>query len=231
LRVAHYSSIEERAMDEMTAPKGTGTLFVDLGIGALIVVVLLLAISPATRPLAIGLGIGVPWIVGVVSLLLGMIDQFVKRGSGTGDSDFSSFGPSEERAFVTHEKTMRANGARANLIGFGLAGGLFVLGLLVTGALYTPCTQFCDHPPATCKSDSSVASWRATCESTCSRLESTPGLSLLKGQQGATSMQPVGGTEYVQALGSCSFSNGAGAICEEVVKRATSMGLWCPETN
>jgi hypothetical protein len=221
-------------MDENN-PKGTGTGYIDVAMVLLVVVVMLMAISSATRPLAIGLGAFVPAGIGVVVLLVAGIDMFMKRGSGTGDSDFSSFYPTEERAFVTHEKTMRANSSRASFVGFGIAGVLFVLGMIITLGLYSPCTNFCDHAPGSCKTDAAVASWRAGCESACGRLENTPGLSILKSRPNEDSknatMQPVAGTEYVSTLSACAFSGGNGAVCEEVVKRATSMGLWCPETN
>jgi hypothetical protein len=217
-------------MDEMEKGSNT-TLMVDLAMAALIAVTVLLAISPSTRGMAIGLGIAIPWAIGLIMLVVGTIDMLLKS-SKSGDQDFSSFAPNEERLFVGHERAMRGNSSRANLVGFGLAGAAFALGLFVTMGLYTPCTSFCEHAPTSCN-DSQKLSWKATCDSSCARLEGMSGLSLMKptGEEHKLVTQPVSGTEYVQGLSACNFANGAGPACEEVVKRATEMGLWCPEKN
>jgi hypothetical protein len=220
----------------MQKDSGNSTMLVDIGIGVIVVVTGLLAISPSTRPLAIAVGGGIPAGLGVVVLLWGMISNMLTRGKAS-DQDFSSFAPAEERNFVGHERLMRSNESRANLIGFGAAGGMFLLGLLITVGLYSPCTNFCDHAPPTCK-DNAIAAWKASCESQCAVLERASGLQVLKlaaGQEGSTEkekkmeMQPVSGAEYVQALSACSFAGGNGPTCEKVVEKATSMGLWCPE--
>ncbi len=222
--------------DEMQLMKDTGksTLMVDLGIGVIVVVTGLLAISPATRPMAIAVGGGIPAGLGVVVLLYGMFSMVMTRGKAS-DQDFSSFAPADERAFVGHERFMRSNESRANLLGFGAAGLMFLIGIGITAGLYSPCTNFCDHAPPTCK-ENTLAAWKASCESQCSKLEGTSGLQVLKMKAGQEQekekkfeMQPVSGTEYVQALSACSFAGGTGQTCEKVVEKATEMGLWCPE--
>ncbi len=224
--------------EEMPQQKGTNTtLLADLGLIALVVIVSLMAILPGTRQFAIALGVGVPWGIGLLVFLIagaGTLVAFLGRSKS--DQDFSSLPPNEERMFVGHEKTMRANESRANLLGFGLAGLAFVLGLVVTMGLYTPCTNFCDHPPPTCKEGAAQA-WKASCEQQCSGLEHQMGLQLLKlapnqdpeAKEKKMEMASVSGTEYVQALSACSFAGGTGPTCEKVVEKATSMGLWCPE--
>lgn len=225
-------------MSDELPQKGTNTtLLVDIGIIVVVALVALMAILPATRQFAIALGIGVPWGVGLIAAgvaLVGGLLAFLGRSKS--EVDFSSLPPNEERMFVGHEKTMRANTGRANLIGFGLAGCAFVLGLAVTLGMYTPCTQFCDHAPPTCK-EGAITQWKASCEQQCGGLEHQMGLQLLKVaasqeadvKEKRLEMVSVSGTEYVQALAACSFAGGNGATCEKVVEKATSMGLWCPE--
>lgn len=221
--------------ERMEVPKGTGTGFVDIALIGLVVVVILMSFSPSLRPMAIGIGIVVPWAGGMIAFLAYILGAIANRDTSTGDANFSSFFPEQERAFVGHEKRMREISSRASLMGFGIAGTLFVIGLGVTLGMYTPCTNFCDHPPGSCKSDKTMADWRAGCATACARLESTPGMQMLKAKSAEntkeTVMTVVSGTEYVEALSACSFSGGLGNVCEEVTKRAVTMGLWCPETN
>jgi hypothetical protein len=202
-------------MDEMQKGSNT-TMMVDLAMTALVAVTCLLAIT---------------WGVGLIMVVVGLIDILMKS-SKSGDQDFSSFPPNEERQFVGHERYMRANSSRANLLGFGLAFLGFVAGLGITLGLYTPCTAFCEHAPTSCN-DTQKMSWKASCESTCGRLEAMSGLQVMKpmGEEHKMVTVPVSGSEYVQSLNACNFANGAGPACEEVVKRATEMGLWCPEKN
>jgi len=224
--------------EEFVPQKGSNTtLLIDLSLIGVIVVVALLAIMPSTRPLAIAVGIGVPWGVGLIAGVVGIVGALIASlGRSKSEVDFSSLPPNEERMFAGHEKTMRANESRANTIGFGLAGAAFVIGLIVTMGLYTPCTNFCDHPPPTCK-DATATAWRNSCEQQCAALEHQSGLQLLKvavdqdptAKEKKMEMQPVGGAEYVTALSACSFAGGTGQSCEKVVEKATQMGLWCPE--
>ena len=103
-------------------------------------------------------------------------------------------------------------------------------GLVITTALYTPCTKFCERPPSGCKTDKQMADFRATCEQSCSALEKQKGLTLWKTTaEKKMATETVSGGEYVEALVACSFANGAGAACEKVVGNATKLGLWCAE--
>jgi hypothetical protein len=151
--------------------------------------------------------------------------------------DFSSFEPEVERTFVPHERSMRENEKRAYLLGFGTAGGFFVLAALVVAFLYTPCSNFCSRPPGSCKTDSEVARWKSNCENACSQLEHSSGLKITREEKDEktgktnTTTEDVSGTQYVQTLAACSFSGGGGTTCEEVVKNATTRGLWCESKN
>lgn len=149
--------------------------------------------------------------------------------------DFSSFSPNEEKAFVPFERTMRENAKRAFTIGFGIAGGVLVVAAAVVLFLYTPCSNFCEHPPGTCTTDAQVAAFKANCESACRSLEhesSLPIVRELKDEKTGKmneSKDSVGGTEFVQTLAACAFSGGGGTTCEGVTKIAEGKGLWCPK--
>ncbi len=212
--------------------------FVDFVVVGAIGVVLLLAVGNRTRPFAIAIGVGVP-LLGVVAVgLFGLLQALGRRDHSMGDADFSSLGAAEERTFVGHEKLMRSNSSRANKIGFGIAGAIFVVAVAVVMGLYTPCNKFCEHVPSSCKSDEQARNFKASCEASCGKLESGQGLQLLKTTEGVAegeqkdkklALQSVSGREFVDALSACSFSNGAGHTCEKVVEKAIEMGLWCPE--
>ena len=190
------------------------------------------------RPYMIAVGIFVPSGVGLIMFLLGAIELIQHRSHASGEADFSSLSPEAERAFVVHEKTMRANSGQADKIGWGIAALLFVVGAGVSAGLYTPCTRYCARPPSGCKTDAQIADFKANCENRCRSLEAQNDLHMLRNtgevQAGKNATRklvktPVSGSEYVEGLEGCSFAGGAGQICEEVVKRATSLGLWCEE--
>jgi len=217
----------------------SGTYFL-IGITVLGAAVLALALSPSTRPFAIALGGGVPAGLGVIALLVGALDAFMKRDKSTGDQNFSSFPDAEERSFIVQEKTMRANGHAANVIGWGIAAGGLLLGALIVAALYSPCYQYCQRPAGSCDTEDKASAFKRTCENACASLEKQSGLQVLqptgnkvKNSEGKEetemAMRPVTGTEYLQTLAGCSFAGGAGRVCEKVVENATSLGLWCPE--
>lgn len=213
---------------------GAATIILDVGMVLLVIAVIGLAISPGTRPLAIAIGIFVPAGGGLIATLVGMVDYILKHGTSKDDKNFSSLAPEEERSFLGHERFMRANEGRANLIGFGSAGALFVVGMVVTLGLYTPCFKFCQHAPSGCKTEAQLSAFKASCQTSCANLEKMAGLQISRAQPGLEkerrlAMEPVSGTEFVQALEACSFANGAGSTCEKVVEKAISMGLWCEE--
>ncbi len=203
--------------------------------------VALLALSPATRPFAIALGISVAVIGALIFVIVGAMAAISGLGAARQDHDFSSLPPQEEQLFVAHEHAMLANSKASNMIGFGVAGVVFVIALAITGAGYTPCYKYCKHTPTTCKTDQQVADFKASCESACGNLEGMSGLTLLKpveggetegeGSQAHKKLAPraVGGKEYVEQLEACNFANGAGETCDEPVKRALGLKLWCPE--
>ena len=147
--------------------------------------------------------------------------------------DFSSFNPSEEKAFVPFERTMRANVKRAFTIGGGVAGGLFIIAAVVVLTGYTPCTRFCKSPPSTCSTDSQIAAFKANCETACRDLEHQSGLTILKEIKDektgkiVESHLAVSGEYFVDQLASCSFAGGSGSTCESVTKVAEARGLWC----
>jgi hypothetical protein len=151
--------------------------------------------------------------------------------------DFSSFDPMVETTFVPYERSMRDNEKRAYTIGFGFAGGLFVVASLVVAFLYTPCSNFCSRAPGSCKSESDIAKWKSNCENACAQLEHSSGLRIVReekdeksGKMNSTT-EEVSGQAYVQTLAACAFSGGGGATCEGVVKTATERGLWCAEAK
>lgn len=222
----------DRFMKGGAGGPGSSVLF-DVLTAGLVAGVILMSLSPSTRGLAIALGVGIPWGAGLlvfaVVLVLGLVQIL---GAQRSDSDFSSLAPEEERLFVPQERNMRANEKSANMLGFGIGGGLFVLGMIVTVGMYSPCYRYCKHAPTACKTDKAVADWKASCDSTCGRLEGETGLQVLKPtgeDRKGTAMEPVSGKEYVEALDACNFANGAGVTCEKIVEKATAMGLWCPD--
>jgi hypothetical protein len=149
--------------------------------------------------------------------------------------DFSSFDKDVERTFVPFERNMRDNEKRAFTLGFGLAGAVFVLASLVVIFGYTPCSNFCERPPGSCKDPASIEKWKAGCEGACRDLEHASGLQIIREKKDEASgkmeqrTDTVGGTEYVQMLNACAFSGGGGLTCEGIVENATKRGLWCPE--
>lgn len=220
---------------EVTSSRDTSSWYYIVTFAGVLLVMLLGNLAPlgsATKSIAIAIGIFVPSGIGLAMLLLGALERFQHRGHATGDADFSSWSTVEERAFVGHEKAMRANEGRASAIGWGVAGAMFVLGLLLTWLLYTPCTRLCDRPPGVCTTEKQIADWRAGCASSCAALEKQGGLQLLKHStedDKKLSLQPVSGAEYVDSLASCVFANGAGPICERLTGEVTKVGLWCAE--
>ncbi len=149
--------------------------------------------------------------------------------------DFSSFDPDQEKAFVPFEAAMKDNERRANLLGYGIAGGFFVVAALAVVVLYTPCSRFCDRPPAACKTDQEIKAFEANCTSACRALESERGLTIVRETKNDKTGQmedhtdKVDGTEYVDNLASCAFSGGGGLTCEAITKYAATKGLWCLE--
>ena len=105
---------------------------------------------------------------------MAVIVSFIRRAQATG-RDFSSFGPEEERTFGNHEQTMLSNGRRAGILGFGVAGVLFLLGAGIAGFLYSPCTKYCERPPGGCKTEAQLAEFHRGCEASCSNLEKKKG--------------------------------------------------------
>ena len=229
--------------DEMPPAPKNPSLIWDLAMLAVIALCGVLGLVEALRPIAIGLG-AVAWpVFGVVTTIAMMILAAAIGRSGTGDKDFSSLPPDEERHFVVFEKTTRANAKSAMTMALIVGGVMAVCGVMVGFVLYTPCTAFCERAPSTCKG-SAIDTWRAACPGQCSNLEHQSGLTVTKPKKYATAGEAdaatsqkeletvsVNGTEYVQALNACSFANGAGATCEKIVEKATSMGLWCPESK
>ena len=148
--------------------------------------------------------------MGVVFALTALVTSLVRgRSSGDGKKDFSSLDPAEEGAFVVHEQNMRKNGQRAGRLGLAAAGGASALAALIIMTCYTPCSKYCERPPANCKTDAEQKKFRDSCEDTCSAAKKQYG------------------NEFVEALTGCSFANSIGGTCEGVTKKATSMGLWC----
>jgi len=151
--------------------------------------------------------------------------------------DFSSFDPQVEATFVPFERTMKENEKRAGTLGLGIAAGVLVIAAITVGFLYSPCSGFCSRPPGSCKSERDIAAWKANCESACSALEHTSGLSFNrevkdeKTGEVRSYAEPATGAQFVTQLSSCAFSGGSGATCEGVVKVATEKGLWCAEKN
>jgi len=229
--------------DEMPPAPKNPSLIWDLAMLAVIALSGVLGLVEALRPIAIGLG-AVAWpVFGFGTVVVMMILNAAIGRSGTGDKDFSSMPPEEERSFIVFEKSTRANAKKAMTIALIVGGVMALCGVLVGFVLYTPCTAFCERAPSTCKG-SQIDTWKAGCSNSCSNLEHQSGLTITKPKKYATAgeadaatsqkeLETVGvsGTEYVQALNACSFANGAGATCEKIVEKAVSMGLWCPETN
>src|SRR4051812_14993981 len=109
---------------------------------------------------------------------------------------------------------MRENTRRAFLIGGGIAGAMFAVAAFVCLVLYTPCSNFCERAPGSCKTEAQISAWKGNCEHACRTLEKTSGLQLTRevkeeGQkEGKITKFDVGGTEYVQTLNACAFSGG-----------------------
>ena len=185
---------------------------IDFSLIGLMVVVFGLRIAGAAE-LAIALGALLPWIIGMVVILIAAVAVFLNRGSSDGKKDFSSFSAQEERAFVGHEQKMRFNSKRAAIVGFAVGGVGFLLATGIVAACYSPCTKFCERPPSSCKTDKDVANFKAVCEKSCAGLESSKGQS------------------YVTLITGCAFSNSTSGGCEEPVKAATALGLWCEDKN
>ena len=149
--------------------------------------------------------------------------------------DFSSFDPEQEKAFVPYEAAMRANTARANKLGYSIAGGFFVISALAVVLLYTPCSRFCERPPITCKTDQEISAFKNNCTSACRALEAERGLSIVRQTKNEATgkmedhTDKIDGTEFVDNLASCAFSGGGGITCESITKYATSKGLRCEE--
>jgi hypothetical protein len=147
--------------------------------------------------------------------------------------DFSSFDPDQEKAFVPFESAMKTNEGRANRFGLTLAISMFVVGSFSVVLLYTPCSRFCEHPPASCKTDQEVADFKRICTTHCRALEAEQGLSIVRETKNQKTGQmedhtdKVDGTEYVDNLASCAFSGGGGVTCEGITKYAATKGLWC----
>ena len=224
----------DRFMKGGTGGPGSSVMY-DVATAGLVGVVVLMAISPSTRGVAIALGVGIPWGAGILVFAVVLVMGFVQILSAQRtESNFSSLGPEEERQFVPQERNMRANEKSANMLGFGLGGGLFVLGMIVTVGMYSPCYRYCKHAPTACKTEQQVSTWKASCDTTCGRLEDEANLQLLKPtgeDRKGTAMESVSGKEYVEALDACNFANGAGVTCEKIVEKATAMGLWCPDSK
>jgi hypothetical protein len=149
-------------------------------------------------------------------------------------ADFSSLAPDEEKRFIPFERAMRENGRRAFSTGVAVAGALAAVLLFVCLGLYSPCNQFCARPPGPCRTPAQVSAWRVSCESSCSALEHAGGLSVDKERVGAGDKLIVdkvtqSGTEYVQTLNACVFSNSKDATCRSVIKGASERGLWCED--
>ena len=151
--------------------------------------------------------------------------------------DFSSFDPEQEKAFVPFEAFMKANEKRANTLGYSIAGGFLLVSGLAVLLLYTPCSRFCDRPPAACKTDQEIADFKRTCTSSCRALEAESGLSIVRQTKNPATgkmedhSDKVDGTEYVDNLASCAFSGGGGLTCEAITKYATTKGLWCADKD
>jgi hypothetical protein len=149
-------------------------------------------------------------------------------------ADFSSLSPDEEKRFIPFEQAMRENGRRAFITGVAVSGALAVALLIVFLGLYTPCNQFCARPPGPCRTAAQVSAWRASCENSCSALVHASGLTVDKERVSAGGKINVdkvatSGTEYVQTLNACVFSNGADSTCKSVIKGASERGLWCED--
>jgi len=232
-------------------PEKNASMVWDIAMVAVIVVCGGLGLLETLRPFSIALGAIIWPGIGVALAAFTLVVSFmtVLGRKSTGDKDFSSLPPEEERSFVVFEKTKRSNASRSNLIGFGIAGAMLLVGLVVTLGMYSPCTAFCERAPSTCKG-TEADKWKAGCDASCGTLEKSAGLQILRPKastettaekDAATAAQTtkektleavaVSGSEYVQALSACSFANGAGASCEKIIEKATSMGLWCTDTS
>ena len=183
---------------------------IDLSIVALMLVVFGLRMAGSPEA-AIGIGVFVPWVIGLVIFGIAIVSSVLNRGHGDGQKDFSSFSPAEERAFVGHEQLMRNNSKRAAFVGFGIGGALFLAATGIVFACYTPCSKYCERPPSACKTDAQIATFKANCESSCGTLEK---------QHGQT---------FVETLTACAFSNSVSGGCEAPTQAAISSGLWCEE--
>ncbi len=230
-------------------PDKNSSLVWDIAMVGVIVACGGLGLLETLRPFSIALGAIIWPGIGVILAAFTLVVSFmtVLGRKSTGDKDFSSLPPEEERSFVVFEKTKRGNASRSNLIGFGIAGAMLLVGLVVTLGMYSPCTAFCVRPPSTCKGGD-ADKWKVGCDASCGTLEKSAGLTILRpkastetnAEKDANPLAPkektleaiaVSGSEYVQALSACSFANGAGASCEKIIEKATSMGLWCTDTS
>jgi hypothetical protein len=148
--------------------------------------------------------------MGVVFALTALVTSIVRgRSTGDGKKDFSSLDPAEESTFVVHEQWMRKNGQRAGRMGLAIAGAASALAALIIVTCYTPCSKYCERPPAACKTDAEQKKFRETCEDSCAAA---------KKQQGK---------EFVETLTGCAFGNSTSGPCEGLTKKAITMGLWC----
>ena len=151
-------------------------------------------------------------------------------------TDFSSFNPAEEKAFVPFERVMRENSKRALTLGLAIAGAVFVLISLVVLSMYTPCTRFCERPPSTCTKDSDIAAFKQNCWTSCRALQAENNLPLVRELKNKETnkmeelKESISGSEFVEHLAACAFSGGAGLTCEGVTKIAEGRGLWCAKT-
>lgn len=179
---------------------------------AFMVLVFLLAIVGA-KPAAIAIGTIVLPVIFVVIAIIAGVSGYRNRSRATGDADFSSFSPAEERTFLPFERLMQNNGRRAARLGLGLAAIGFVVGSLVVAILYTPCARYCERPPTSCRNDIQSAEWKRTCDSACAGFERQHG------------------KDFVETLTGCAFANSTAGKCDVVTKAATSVGLWCEAKN
>ena len=188
---------------------------IDLAVAGLLVLVFALKFAGASV-LAIAIGLLVLPTIGIVVALVDVLANVprqlrstmhaLNRGEKT---DFSSFSAAEEHQFAGHEQHMAWNEVRASLIGYGIAAGGLVLGVVVVAAMYTPCSKFCERPPSSCKTSSQEEAFKNACPAACSNLEKTRG------------------GEYVETLTGCAFAGSTSGGCEEVTRSATAVGLWC----
>jgi hypothetical protein len=137
--------------------------------------------------------------------LLGAMSAASERRA-RGNRDFSSFGPQEEAAFVPHEERMRANLGKGNLAAAALGGIMLIFGVVIY-LLYSPCTAYCDRPPAVCSGQKDA--WSARCPAACEAFASQ------------------NGHKEVQHLAGCVFSGGGGESCKAVMDKGIQTGLVC----